>query len=174
MSGRGSAAKAATPSYAVFRVKSLAAATQTSAGQVTIEYRVQTAAGQPLSAVKTAVLNATTGRAYFDFDGGASSATNWDISLENYAIRVNGGVSGTAGVAVVVWSSGGDAATASAVTARCLSSGLSPSVLEFHQLSRSTARDDAGSRVADSHRRWGIAPRPDDVTWARGTRRAAF
>ena len=86
------------PKYAAFRVKSLQGATQANAGTVTIDYIVQSAAGAAPSEVRTATLDASGGRAYFDFDGGIASASNWDIALEGYAIRVNGGVSGNAGV----------------------------------------------------------------------------
>lgn len=42
-----------------------------------------------------------------------------------------------------------------------LPSGLSPSVLEFHQISRSSCM--AGLRVADYHRRLGITPTPEHI-----------
>ena len=91
----------ASPAFAKFRVKSMAGSTQAAPGLVTIEYAVQSGVDQPLSEVRTAVLDAGTGRAYFDFDGGVAGAGNWDISLEGYTLRVNGGVSGSGGVGAV-------------------------------------------------------------------------
>jgi hypothetical protein len=65
---------------------------------VTVEYAVQSAAGQPLGAAETAVLDASTGSASLDFNGDGS----WDIAISGYTIRVNGGASGTGGVGAVL------------------------------------------------------------------------
>jgi hypothetical protein len=89
-------AEATNPGFAKFRVTGLANATQTSAGRVTIEYATQTSVGATMSATKSAVLDATSGRVYFDFARGTTTdANDWDIALEGYAIRINGGASGS-------------------------------------------------------------------------------
>ena len=88
-------AEAVNPGYAKFRVTGIANPTRTSAGRVTIEYATQAGPGAPMGAVQTAVLDATNGRVYFDFTRGTvTDGTDWDISLEGFAIRVNSGASG--------------------------------------------------------------------------------
>lgn len=44
-----------------------------------------------------------------------------------------------------------------------LSSGLSPSVLEFHQINLSSTQERVLVRLADYHRRFGITPTPEHV-----------
>src|SRR5690625_1275654 len=52
--------------------------------------------------------------------------------------------------------------TLSDTRACCLPSGLSPSVLEFHQISRATRGGcPEARRVADCHRRFGFSPTPE-------------
>ena len=90
-------AEASNPGYAKFRVKEIAGATQSNAGKVTIEYAVQNAAGGALGEVQTAVLDVSGGsKVYFDFmDGAVSDASDWDISLQGWELRLNSGVSGS-------------------------------------------------------------------------------
>ena len=88
-------AEAVNPGYAKLRVTGITNATRTSAGRVTIEYATQSALGAPMGTVRTAVLDATNGRVYFDFARGTvTDASDWDIALEGFAIRVNSGASG--------------------------------------------------------------------------------
>ena len=90
-------AEATAPGYAKFRVKDIAEATQSNAGKVTIEYAVQSAAGGAMGEVQTAVLDVSGGsKVYFDFnDGAESDASDWDISLQGWQLRLNSGVSGS-------------------------------------------------------------------------------
>lgn len=90
--------------YAKFHVTNIAGATRTTAGRVTIEYAVQSAAGAAMGETKTVVLDATSGEpVHFDFARGvAGDASDWDIALEGFEIRINGGVSGTGGAGAVL------------------------------------------------------------------------
>lgn len=90
--------------YAKFHVTNIENATRTTAGRVTIEYAVQSAAGAAMGETKTAVLDATSGApVHFDFARGvAGDASDWDIALEGFEIRINGGVSGTGGAGAVL------------------------------------------------------------------------
>lgn len=90
--------------YAKLRVTGIEAPTQTTAGRVTIEYAVQAAKGGAMGAVKTATLDVSAGgRVYFDLLAGAvSTAADWDVSLQGYTLRVNGGVSGGGQAGAVV------------------------------------------------------------------------
>lgn len=107
----------ATPEYAKLHVTEIADATQAGA-RVTIEYAVQSSAGAAMGDVQTAVLDGRTEPVYFDFATGVSDANEWDIMLEGYEIRVNGGVSGTGGAGAVQSSEGfGDLADASGAPA---------------------------------------------------------
>jgi hypothetical protein len=81
--------------YAKLRVAALADAQRAHAGKVTLEYAVQTSAGAPLGPVKQATVDVSGGRVYFDLlTGAVSTAADWDLALEGYDIRVNGGASG--------------------------------------------------------------------------------
>jgi hypothetical protein len=90
------------PEYAKLHVTEVANATMASA-DVSIEYAVQTGAGEAMGAAQTAVLEGTAGPVYFDLASGVvSEADEWDILLDGYDIRVNGGVSGTGGAGAVL------------------------------------------------------------------------
>lgn len=89
------------PEYAKLHVTEIADGTQAGA-RVTIEYAVQPSAGEPLGAVQTAVLDGRAGPVGFDFaTGSVSDADDWDIMLDGYDIRINGGVSGSGGAGAV-------------------------------------------------------------------------
>jgi hypothetical protein len=81
--------------FAKARVTGLANAQREHAGRVTLEYAVQPSATAPLGAAKQATVDVSGGRVYFDLATGAvSTAGDWDLALEGYDIRVNGGASG--------------------------------------------------------------------------------
>jgi|SRR5690606_12480378 hypothetical protein len=89
------------PEYAKFHVTDISDATQ-AGGRVTIEFAVQPAAGEPLGAAQTVVLDGRSGPVYFDFaTGQVSDASNWDIVLDGFEIRINGGVSGDGNAAAL-------------------------------------------------------------------------
>lgn len=91
----------ADPEYAKLRVTQIADGTQAGA-RVTIEFAVQPAAGEPLGAVQTVVLDGRTAPVYFDFAIGAvSDADDWDILLDGYDLLINGGISGDGGAGAV-------------------------------------------------------------------------
>lgn len=88
--------------FAKLRVVALADAQRAHAGKVTLEYAVQPSAGAPLGATRQTVVDVSGGRVYFDLSAGAvSTAAQWDIALEGYDIRVNGGASGSGQAAAV-------------------------------------------------------------------------
>lgn len=90
------------PEYAKLHVTQISDGTQAGA-RVTIEFAVQGAAGAGLGPVQTAVLDGRTDPVYFDFATGAvSDASQWDIMLDGYTIRTNGGVSGSGGAGAVL------------------------------------------------------------------------
>lgn len=92
----------ADPEFAKVHVTRLSDAAQAGAN-VTIEYAVQPAAGEPLGAVQTAVLDGRGDPVHFDFVSGIVSADDaWDIMLDGYDLRINGGVSGSGGAGAVL------------------------------------------------------------------------
>ncbi len=92
----------ADPEYAKFHVTAISDATQ-AGGRVTIEFAVQPAAGAPMGSAQTVVLDGRTAPVYFDFAAGAvSDASDWDIVLDGFEIRINGGVSGTGNAAALL------------------------------------------------------------------------
>ena len=82
--------------YAKVRVTSLQSPTVTSAGTVTLEFAVQPSPTAALGATQTLAVNLASGPVSVDLDAGAvtTSATDWDLRLSGFAMRVNGGVSG--------------------------------------------------------------------------------
>jgi hypothetical protein len=90
----------ASVTYAKFRVTAIQNSTATSAGQVTIEYAVQPAAGEPFNAPTTVTLDGRSGPVAIDFQTGTTGAApaGWDVKLDGFALRVNSGVSAPTGV----------------------------------------------------------------------------
>ena len=82
--------------YAKVRVTALQNPTAASAGTVTLEYAVQPTATSALGTTQTIQVDLSTGAKSIDLETGTitNSATDWDLRLEGYTIRVNGGVSG--------------------------------------------------------------------------------
>jgi hypothetical protein len=97
-------AEATNPGYAKLHIVSIAGATQAHPGQVTIEYAVQSSPGGAMGSTRTAVLDGSGGgRVHFDFARGeVTDASDWDIALDGYAIRVNSGVSGSGSAGAVL------------------------------------------------------------------------
>lgn len=80
---------------AKFHVIGIEGASQQHAGTVTIEYALKPSAEAPFDATQTVELDASSS-VYFDLESGAvSDESDWDIMIEGYTIRVNGGVSGS-------------------------------------------------------------------------------
>ncbi len=83
--------------YAKVHVTGLQNPTATSPGIVTLEYAVQPTATGALGTTQTIQVDLTTpGAKSIDFETGAltASATDWDLRLDGFTIRVNNGVSG--------------------------------------------------------------------------------
>lgn len=98
--------------FAKVHVTALADATQAHAGKVSLEFAVQPSATAPLGAKKQVTVDASGGRVYFDLVNGAvSTAADWDLALEGYDIRVNGGASGGGQAGAVVSSDPFDSIT---------------------------------------------------------------
>ncbi len=84
-------------SYAVVRVQSLSGATATSPGTVTLEWALQSSDVAVLGVPQTLTVDLTTpGAKSVDLNTGTltGSSTDWDLRLEGFTIRVNGGISG--------------------------------------------------------------------------------
>lgn len=77
-------------------VTQLQGATATSAGRVTLEYALAQNGQTAFGATQTTTLDLTTGAKSFDFQTGqtTTNAAAWDLRLEGFTARVNGGVSG--------------------------------------------------------------------------------
>ncbi|WKW13397.1 HmuY family protein [Pseudogemmatithrix spongiicola] len=85
-------------SFAALRVKAIATPTATHAGSVTLEYRLQTTSGSALPAPQQIVINAgATGGARVDLNTGTITTDDaaWDLHVQGFTIRVNGGISGS-------------------------------------------------------------------------------
>ena len=78
------------------RVTQLQNATATSAGRVTLEYATAANGATSFGATQTTTLDLGAGAKSFDFQTGqpTTSATDWDLRLDGFTARVNGGVSG--------------------------------------------------------------------------------
>lgn len=103
------AARGADTAYAKLRVVGIEGATQQHAGRVTIEYAVQPSRGAALGTVQTRTLDVTNGGVAFDLVSGEPATDGaWDIRLNGYTMRLNGGVSGSgaAGAALATESFG--------------------------------------------------------------------
>jgi hypothetical protein len=87
-------------SFAKVHVTSLASPDAEHAGQVTLEYAVQSAADQPFEATQTVTLDAST-PSRLDLNTGSTTPADaeWDLAVDGYTIRLNGGVSGTGAAA---------------------------------------------------------------------------
>jgi hypothetical protein len=95
----------ATTIYGKFRVTLISSSTATSAGMVTIQYAIQPSAGAAFGALAAVALDGRAGPVYLNLATGATASTppaTWDLELDGYNIRVNGGVSGSGGVGAVL------------------------------------------------------------------------
>ncbi|MGH7579927.1 MAG: HmuY family protein [Gemmatimonadales bacterium] len=106
-------------SYAKLRVTALAGPTDAHAGQVTLEYAVQPAADAAFEAVQTVTLDASSATG-LDLNTGstAPAAGEWDVSLEGFTLRTNGGVSGSGAVGATPSPEPFEAVTTAAVDSR--------------------------------------------------------
>ncbi len=105
--------------YAKLRPVSLDGPSEAHAGQVTLEYAVQPAAEQPFGPVQTVTLDASALTALDLVTGTAGTAVDgWDLRLEGYLIRLNGGVSGPGAAAAATTPEEFAAVTTAAVDAR--------------------------------------------------------
>ena len=88
--------------FTKMRVTQLQNPTAATPGRVTIEFATQSAAGGAFGATRSASITVGSARTYFDLTSGAiTSASNWDIAFDGFAIRVNGGVSGNGSIRAV-------------------------------------------------------------------------
>jgi hypothetical protein len=84
--------------YAKVRVASIQAPTAASAGRVTLEYAVQSGTTGALGPARTLAVDVpASGNARVDLLGGAVATAGgaWDLQLDGWRIRVNGGASGS-------------------------------------------------------------------------------
>ena len=106
-------------SYAKLRVTELAGATDANAGQVTIEYAVQPAAEAAFEATQTVTLDASS-PTDLDLNTGSTTPTDdtWDVSLDGFSLRINGGVSGAGATGATPSPEPFEAVTTAAVDSR--------------------------------------------------------
>jgi hypothetical protein len=82
--------------YAKLRVIAIDGATRTSPGRVTLEYAVQASAQEGFGPTTRRILDPTVGHVFLDLRTGTpGSGGGWDLWLDGYALRLNGGVSGS-------------------------------------------------------------------------------
>ena len=88
---------------AKFQVTGLTAPTAATPGQVTFQFAIQPSAGAAFGPTLSQSVTVTLGTlAYFDLGANAlSTAASWDVAFDGWAIRTNGGVSGSGGVKAV-------------------------------------------------------------------------
>lgn len=85
-------------SFAALRVKAIAAPTATHAGSVTLEYRLQANVDAALGAPQEITVEAgAVGGTRVDLNAGATTTddASWDLHVQGFTIRVNGGISGS-------------------------------------------------------------------------------
>jgi hypothetical protein len=106
-------------SYAKLRVVSLAGPTAEHAGEVTLEYAVQPTAESAFEPVQTVTLDASS-LVSLDLNTGsvAPAEGEWDVSLEGFDLRINGGVSGSGGAGATPSPEPFEAVTTAAVDSR--------------------------------------------------------
>ena len=84
-------------SYAKVRVTSLQNPSSGSAGVVTLEYAVQADSTEAFGPTQTIDVDVSAGARQVDLNGGTEGAAvaGWDLELDGFTMRLNGGVSGT-------------------------------------------------------------------------------
>lgn len=90
--------RTASSGYAKVHVTQIVSPTQAHAGQVSVEFAVQPLAGGNYGAPQTVVLDLSSGAKHLDLETASvvpASNSGWDLSIDGYTIRVNGGVSGS-------------------------------------------------------------------------------
>lgn len=85
--------------FAKFRVTGIQNSSAASAGQVTLEYAIQPEGSSQFGPTQTITLDGRTGAMALDFATAqmGASVSGWDVKLDGFALRTNGGVSATAG-----------------------------------------------------------------------------
>jgi hypothetical protein len=80
--------------FAKLAVIDLSGSTQAHAGLVTIEYAFQPEAGAAFEPTRNVVLNAAAGERVLFETGTVATTGDWDLQLDGWEMRLNGGVSG--------------------------------------------------------------------------------
>lgn len=91
-------------SFAKLHVVGIEGASQAHAGTVTLEFAVQPEAGAAFGATRTLEVDVSGGAVAVDLETGttvAAGTEGWDLLVEGWSIRVNGGVSGSGGAGAV-------------------------------------------------------------------------
>jgi hypothetical protein len=87
--------RTAEGNWARVRVVSITNPGRNHAGTVVLEYQLQMAAGGPLGALQSVSLDGSAGVVSVDLETGATGdLPGWDLRLDGYTMRVNGGASG--------------------------------------------------------------------------------
>lgn len=97
---------------AKFHVIDITGATQEHAGTVTIEYAIKPSEDTPFEDVRSAEIDASSGSVQFDLEtGDVTDESDWDIRVEGFTMRVNGGVSGSGSAGAARFSGSFDSIT---------------------------------------------------------------
>ena len=120
-------------SFAKLRVTSLSAPTASHAGEVTIEYALQPTAEAAFEAVQTVTLDASA-PVSLDLNTGSATPADgaWDLSLEGFTLRLNGGESGSGAAAATPSPEPFEAITTAAVDSRAYQSDAFAGVFGTH------------------------------------------
>ena len=120
-------------SYAKLRVTSLTGPADGHAGQVTIEYALQPAAEAAFEATRTVTLDASS-LASLDLNTGSVTPADgeWDLSLEGFTLRLNGGVSGSGAAGATPSPEPFEAVTTAAVDSRAFQADAFAGVFGTH------------------------------------------
>ncbi len=84
--------------FAKVHAISIASQSTASPGRVTIEYALAGNGDAAFGPARSVVIDATGGTRYLDLNSGlvtASASSSWELEFDGYAVRVNGGASGT-------------------------------------------------------------------------------
>jgi hypothetical protein len=118
-------------SFAKVHVIGLAGATEVAAGEVTIEYAVQPTSDAPFGEVKTLTLGTAT-PAVDLAAGAAASGETWDLTLDGWNLRLNGGVSGSGSAAATPAAEAFEAIETASVDARAYKADAFAGVFAVH------------------------------------------
>lgn len=99
--------------YAKVRISKLENPAREHAGQVTLEFAVQPSRGAAMGSTRSLTVDVSSGQLVkVDLESGSvTESADWDVALQGYTIRVNGGVSGAGDAGAVLVTDSFESAT---------------------------------------------------------------